>query len=202
MHYWLSKNRLLDEDEDENAPVAAGAPGDNNNNGGDHKKHNPWARRPLSFIIGTKEFLEEDYVGLYYAEESSAVNVFQGRTGSENLRVPNSEVKCQFVLDMAYQGTCLVAIANHRTQIYLTLVGGGIFGNKKEWIFDAIISAHHKWGISGQSSLEQVTLVAFNPRDMGNLTEMLRVYNIPFRVEEKEGSEEDMMEEEVVLKNT
>jgi len=34
--------------------------------------------------------------------------------------VPNSEVKCQFVLDMAYQGTYLVAIANHRTQIYLT----------------------------------------------------------------------------------
>jgi len=62
------------------------------------------------------------------------------------------------------------------------------------WISDAIISAHHKWGISGRSSLEQVTLVAFNPRDMGNLTEMLRVYNIPFRVEEKEGSEEDMME--------
>jgi len=74
----LKKSSLRDEDEDDNAPVAAGgAPGDNNNNGAggnkkaDHKKHNPWSRRPLPFIIGTKEFLEEDYVGLDNAEESS-----------------------------------------------------------------------------------------------------------------------------------
>jgi len=96
----------------------------------------------------------------------AAVNIYQGRTGSDNSRTPFVESKCRFVLDLAYQGTYLGAILHNRTQIVLTMVGGGIFGNKKEWIFDSIIKAHQKWGIEGRSSLKRVTLILFNPRDL------------------------------------
>jgi len=96
----------------------------------------------------------------------AAVNIFQGRTGSDNSRCAFVEAKCRFILDMAYQGTYLGCISHNRSQIFLTMVGGGIFGNKKDWIFESILKAHQKWGIEGRSSLKRVTLVLFNPRDL------------------------------------
>jgi len=117
----------------------------------------------------------------------AAVNIFQGRTGNENSRHPAVEDKCRLVLDMAYQGTYLVTITNNRSQIFLTLVGGGIFGNKREWIYDAIISAHLNWGVKG-SSLEKVTLIVFNPRDIApNFRERLEAEGIPVTFVAQEG---------------
>lgn len=55
----LEKSTLRDEDED----VAAQPPPE-------QKKIDYWSKRPLPAIIGTKEFVEDDYVGLY-CEESS-----------------------------------------------------------------------------------------------------------------------------------
>jgi len=86
----------------------------------------------------------------------------------KNTAAPNSDVKCRFVLDCAYQGTYLEAIANKRSKIFLTLVGGGAFGNKKEWIYSALLAAHKKWGIIGQSSLQKVTLVVFKSSEITN----------------------------------
>jgi len=39
------------------------------------------------------------------------------------------------------------------------MLGGGAFGNHKDWIFSSIISAHKKWGYKGVTSLEKVSLV-------------------------------------------
>jgi len=124
----------------------------------------------------------------------AAVNIFQGRTGSENSRAPYSELKCRLVLDMAYQGTYLTCINNRRTQIFLTLVGGGIFGNKKDWIYDAIVNAHLKFGVKGKSSLEKVTLIVFNPRDISaNFMRRMEEEGIPVKYvpQEGEGHEKD-----------
>lgn len=44
----------------------------------------------------------------------------------------------QTVIDAAYQGTLLSAIALGKSKVFLTLVGGGAFGNKLSWISNTI----------------------------------------------------------------
>uniref|UniRef100_A0A6B2LB96 Uncharacterized protein n=1 Tax=Arcella intermedia TaxID=1963864 RepID=A0A6B2LB96_9EUKA len=122
-------------------------------------------------------------VDQYFA---SALNFSQGKTGADNMNAPQSDVKAHFCLDMAYQGVYLSAIHHNRSQIYLTLVGGGAFGNPKEWIFDAIISAHHKWGVSGMTSLKKVTLVCWNVEDIPNsAVEQMKQSGIPLVLQKK-----------------
>lgn len=38
-------------------------------NGANHKSHDEYSKRPLPFLIGSKEFLEDDMIGLYVPEE-------------------------------------------------------------------------------------------------------------------------------------
>lgn len=51
----------------------------------------------------------------------------------------------RFILDAAYEATLFVAMQNLRdnqqNKVYLTLLGGGAFGNKQEWILDSLHSA-------------------------------------------------------------
>ncbi|UZR97005.1 hypothetical protein [Chondrinema litorale] len=51
----------------------------------------------------------------------------------------------RLVLNASYEATFYAALLNYEqtgnNNVYLTLVGGGVFGNKPEWIFDAIESA-------------------------------------------------------------
>ncbi len=51
----------------------------------------------------------------------------------------------RLVLEAAYEATLCAAILNAavtgNTKVYMTLLGGGAFGNKQEWIFDAITRA-------------------------------------------------------------
>lgn len=55
----------------------------------------------------------------------------------------------RLVLEATYEATFLAALLNlERTgnnKLFLTLVGGGAFGNKTEWIFDAIAKAVSKF---------------------------------------------------------
>ena len=55
------------------------------------------------------------------------------------------EPMATLVLDAAYEATLWAAVVNaHRTgcsKVYLTSVGGGVFGNKQEWIANAIARA-------------------------------------------------------------
>jgi len=107
---------------------------------------------------------------------SAAINLFQGKFAKSNTEAPNSATKCRFVLESAYAGAYLEAIANKRKILYLTLIGGGAFANKKEWILDAILTAHQKWGLAKTTSLERVILVAFKHSDIP--TEFLERLNM------------------------
>jgi len=49
------------------------------------------------------------------------------------------------VLDASYEATICAAILNGDNKVYLTLVGGGVFGNKLEWICSAIERACLKY---------------------------------------------------------
>jgi len=119
----------------------------------------------------------------------AAVNLFQGKTGSDNKKSAGSEDKSKFVLDMSYQGTYMSAVKHQRTQIFLTPVGGGVFGNPIEWIIDAIIIAHKKWAIQETSSLKKITLVLWNPQHLKQFTEAFESASIKV-IEEIEETEE------------
>jgi len=93
---------------------------------------------------------------------TAAVNMQQGRSGPRNKSAPNAITKAKLILDLGYQGTYLAATANKREALVLTMVGGGAFGNELDWIFEAIIQAHRRWGLEG-GSLKKVYVIAFIP---------------------------------------
>ncbi|MEL6675262.1 MAG: hypothetical protein AAFR61_23845 [Bacteroidota bacterium] len=55
----------------------------------------------------------------------------------------------ELVLEASYEATFYAALKNYQQtgqpKLYLTLVGGGVFGNAPEWIFSAIEKAAHKF---------------------------------------------------------
>jgi hypothetical protein len=110
----------------------------------------------------------------------AGLNINQGLSGAINRRIPNVETKCRFVLDLAYHSTYISAIVNHRSHIFLTLVGGGAFGNKLDWIYDSIISAHQRWG-KQNTSLRKVTLVLFKSSELlPRCLEIFKTAGIPY----------------------
>eukprot|EP01087_Luapelamoeba_hula_P015350 TRINITY_DN4576_c0_g2_i1.p1 TRINITY_DN4576_c0_g2~~TRINITY_DN4576_c0_g2_i1.p1 ORF type:complete len:426 (+),score=49.23 TRINITY_DN4576_c0_g2_i1:23-1279(+) len=111
----------------------------------------------------------------------AAANMSQGMSGMRNSCVPGGKDKASFILDSAYQGTYLAAIKNRRSHIALTLIGGGVFGNKKSDIYGSILKAHTQWGNNVESTLQKVTLVLFSSGDVYEpFTSMLQKANIPY----------------------
>lgn len=53
----------------------------------------------------------------------------------------------RLVLEASYEATICAGILNYRktgnSKLYLTLIGGGVFGNEKEWIISALYRALH-----------------------------------------------------------
>jgi len=114
----------------------------------------------------------------------AAVNVAQGKSGAANAAAEGAEDKVRFVLDSAYEGTYLAARTHNREKIFLTLIGGGVFGNPKKWIYESMMQAHKKWGWGGEGkgSLRKVSLVLYSPADFfEELPGMLKAQDIPYR---------------------
>jgi len=56
------------------------------------------------------------------------------------------------VLDAAYEATLLCAYLEKQHgsgtgEVFLTFLGGGVFGNEPEWIANAIARAIHRWSV-------------------------------------------------------
>jgi len=99
----------------------------------------------------------------------AAMNLQQGGTGARNKGLPDGEIKAQFLLDAAYHGTYLTALTHKKQQLFLTMIGGGAFGNDKAWIFDSIFYAHQKWARMESCELQKVTLLLYNPTDVSKV---------------------------------
>lgn len=113
----------------------------------------------------------------------AAMNTGQGFSGMVNGSSPNSKARCKLVLDTAYEGTYLGAIANGRKHVVLTLIGGGVFGNSKSLIYKAILDAHLKWADCPGSTLEIVSLVVYSDWDMNpDFPELLSKEGIPWQI--------------------
>eukprot|EP00978_Attheya_sp_CCMP212_P005889 scaffold13164_cov51-Attheya_sp.AAC.1 len=83
--------------------------------------------------------IPEDGVGIYGVTQAycSALPVNYGEHPVEKW-----EAFARLVLEASYEATFHAAILNAAStgnnKVFLTLVGGGVFGNKEEWILDAI----------------------------------------------------------------
>ena len=92
-------------------------------------------------------------IGLHWNVEVTAAGPGQGQTVSQVFcsalpvgysRVPSVlwEPFARLVLEASYEATLLSALVNAReqdpTRLYLTLLGGGVFGNQREWITQAV----------------------------------------------------------------
>ena len=64
-------------------------------------------------------------------------------------------------LRAAYQGAYLAAILRERRTLLLTLIGGGVFGNRRDAILQAMAEAHAEW--APRSKLEHVRLCLYAP---------------------------------------
>jgi hypothetical protein len=80
----------------------------------------------------------------------------------------------KLVLEAAYEATLLAAISNAaktgNNSVFLTLLGGGAFGNKEDWIIDAIVRAV---GLVSHSGLE-INLVSFGSSNTAARTVVAR----------------------------
>lgn len=63
------------------------------------------------------------------------------------------EPLARLVLDASYEATLHAALLNsistENTKVYLTLLGGGAFGNRSEWILEALEKALHRFRDAG-----------------------------------------------------
>ena len=66
------------------------------------------------------------------------------------------------LLRAAYEGLYLAALVQQRRQLYLTLVGGGSFGNRIELILEEMKRAHDKWAGHPASHLELCQICVFS----------------------------------------
>ena len=69
------------------------------------------------------------------------------------------------LLRAAYEGVYLAAILRKRKKLYLTLIGGGSFGNPLPVVVDELQRAHRKWANHPSSILEECVVCLFSQRD-------------------------------------
>ncbi len=84
--------------------------------------------------------------------------------GGEGVFGLEFERVCRQLLRAAYLGTLLAAIALDRSPVVLTLVGGGVFGNPRELIWESIMWAFERVEVPAARLLE----VIVNARKLGD----------------------------------
>mmetsp|Transcript_7585 Transcript_7585/g.11583 ORF Transcript_7585/g.11583 Transcript_7585/m.11583 type:complete len:369 (-) Transcript_7585:75-1181(-) len=78
------------------------------------------------------------------------------------------------LLRAAYQGIYLAAILRQRKVLYLTLVGGGSFGNPIPLIVDEIRRAHNQWANHPASQLQECIICLYSPDEEEIVREELK----------------------------
>jgi len=109
----------------------------------------------------------------------AALNIGQGLDGRFNRRSHQAESKARFLLRVAYEGSYMAAVNAGRRQLHLTLIGGGVFANPHEWIVDALVGAHCKWGGHPCSKLDRVFVNLYTHEHLIDpLSEKLRAHGV------------------------
>ena len=94
----------------------------------------------------------------------AAMNMGQGESGFKNAGIEGSDVKAKLLLEAAYRGTYLAAIRHGCPKLFLTLIGGGVFGNSQAAIMDTIEKVHMDTACTEKNNaIKEVHVVMFNP---------------------------------------
>ena len=92
----------------------------------------------------------------------AAMNLLQGTSGCTNATCPSSPCLAAILLEAAYRGTYLAAIRHGCPKLFLTLIGGGAFGNSVDTILEIIGRVHLEIACTeGNATLNEVYLVLF-----------------------------------------
>lgn len=99
----------------------------------------------------------------------AGMNEGQGQSGSQNKELDKDGVKARLIQRACYQGTYLAAVCMGSEKLFLTLVGGGVFGNAVEVIAEEMAKAHmdiaNNKKINGGGRLKEVNLLLYSPTD-------------------------------------
>ena len=93
----------------------------------------------------------------------AAMNLRQGEFGYRNSVLERASRKPELLLEAAYRGTYLAAIRHGCPKLFLTLIGGGAFGNDSRLIFDVIKKVHLDIACKDSNTvLKEVHIVLFS----------------------------------------
>lgn len=113
----------------------------------------------------------------------SALNLRQGDSGRANNEIEGIGEKARFLLRSGYQGAYLSACLYECPKLFLTLIGGGVFGNDFGLIFDEIIRAHEKVGLSSVNcTVREVHIILYSSvPGVEQFEEKLMEKKLPFK---------------------
>lgn len=109
----------------------------------------------------------------------------QGESGRKNAKLPGALMKAKLLLRAAYLGTYYAAIDQKCPKLYLTLIGGGVFGNNIKDIFDIIVDTHRRIGLNKKynSCIKEVHLPLFTvPYCVDAVVEEMKKARFPFKL--------------------
>lgn len=102
-----------------------------------HQEYDKYLSKLKVGIMSNTEVTSNDCGNLVTQVYCSALPV-----AYHNIDTSKWEIFAQFILNAAYEATFAAAVLNKSSnKLYLTLVGGGAFGNNKVWILNAISRA-------------------------------------------------------------
>lgn len=78
---------------------------------------------------------------------------------------------CRTLLRAAYESAYLCAILGHNHVLYLTMIGGGVFGNPEKIILEEMIRAHRLY--AHKSVLEKVVLCIYDSDSDGRIAKTI-----------------------------
>ena len=116
----------------------------------------------------------------------AAMNVAQGASGYQNAQQPDAREKARLLLRAAYRGTLLAAELDRCPRVYLTLIGGGVFGNSFDDIVAAIRTAHTEL-FAAARFVQEVHVVFYRAPEIELLERAMEGYTLPWKTYSYQG---------------
>jgi len=105
----------------------------------------------------------------------AAMNLSQGFSGQRNRGLPGAGDKARLLLRAAYRGTLYGAEMYGCKKVYLTLIGGGVFGNNQDDIMHAICQAQAEL-CEFNKCIEEIHVVFFRAPYLDAVRRVLQQY--------------------------
>ena len=111
----------------------------------------------------------------------AAMNLAQGSSGYQNALQPGARDKARLLLRAAYRGTLLAAELARCPKVFLTLIGGGVFGNRTEDIIGAIRAAHTEL-FDLSTHVKEIHVVFYRAPQREILEDAMEHYKLPWKI--------------------